>query len=199
MGTDTVGACFDATIVGQYSDYYVLLENLLERPLLWFVCRHHIFEILVSDVFAACMGPSSGPDVQFYKHFQSTWLKLNHQPQDIIFSRRWSNRCFAVSSDHLDLINLAANIVGLPVVSSLRRPGQHRKLSMWQLMVEVYEISGRSKLVQKNIRSLQLNQLQLHIRGGIAMGKVKGSTDDLELLRTRTHISEAQRKFIPQG
>ena len=58
---------------------------------------------------------------------------------------------------------------------------QHRKLSMWQLTLEVYESSGRSKFGQKNVRSLQLNQLQLHIRGGVVIGKVKRSADDLEL------------------
>ena len=71
---------------------------------------------------------------------------------------------------------------------------QHRKLSMLQLTVEVYESSGRSKLGQKNVRSLQLNQLQLHIRGGVAIEKVKRSADDLELLRMRTYISEAREE-----
>ena len=44
IGRDTVGACFDTTAsnTGHYSGACVLLENLLERPLLWLVClvRH---------------------------------------------------------------------------------------------------------------------------------------------------------------
>ena len=74
IGTDTVGACFDTTAsnAGHYSGACVLLENLLERPLLWLACRHHIFEVLLSDVFTACMGPSSGPDILLFKHFRST-------------------------------------------------------------------------------------------------------------------------------
>ena len=43
---------------------------------------------------------------------------------------------------------------------------QHRKLNVWQLTVEVDESGGRSKLGQENGRSLQLNQLQLHVRRG---------------------------------
>ena len=52
IGTDTVGSCFDTTASnrGQYNGACVLLENLLELPLLWLACRHHIFEVLLSDV-----------------------------------------------------------------------------------------------------------------------------------------------------
>ena len=53
------------------------------------------------------------------------------------------------------------------------------------------ESGGRRILGQEKVRSLRLNQLQVHLRG---------SAEDLELLlRMRTHISEARRKFISPG
>ena len=135
IGTDTVGACFDTTAsnTGQYTGACVLLENLLERPLLWLACRNHIFEVLLSDVFTTCMGPSSGPDILLFKHFRSTWPKLHHQPQDtsplvvaptdvLQFLRTTMDDKHPMEG-YLELIHLAAIMVGLPVVSSIRRPG----------------------------------------------------------------------------
>ena len=80
IGTDTVGACFDTTAsnTDQYTGACVALENFLEQPLLWLACRLHIFEVLLSEVFTTCMGPSSGPDILLFKHFRSTWPKLHH-------------------------------------------------------------------------------------------------------------------------
>ena len=135
IGTDTVGACFDTTAsnTGQYTGACVLLENLLEPPLLWLACRHHIFEVLLSDVFTTCMGPSSGPDILLFKHFRSTWPKLQHQPQDtsplvvaptdVLQFLRTTMDDKHPREDYLELIHLAAIMVGLPVVSSIRRPG----------------------------------------------------------------------------
>ena len=59
VGTDTVGACFDTTAsnTSRFSGARVLIESLLERPILWLACRHHIFEVLPADVFSICMGP----------------------------------------------------------------------------------------------------------------------------------------------
>jgi len=46
---------------------------------LWLACRHHMHEILLSDVFTVCFGPSSGPEVIF-KRFREKWDNLSsHQ------------------------------------------------------------------------------------------------------------------------
>ena len=144
IGTDTVGACFDTTAsnTGQYTGACVLPENLLERPLLWLACRHHIFEVLLSDVFTTCMGPSSGPDILLFKHFRSTWPKLHHQPQDtsplvvaptdVLQFLRTTMDDKHPREDYLELIHLAAIMVGLPVVSSIRRPGALNRHVGWQ-------------------------------------------------------------------
>ena len=79
------------------------------------------------------MGPSSGPDILLFKHFRSTWPKLHHQPQDtsplvvaptdVLLFLRTTTDDKHPSEDYLDLIHLAAIMVGLQVVSSIRWPG----------------------------------------------------------------------------
>ncbi|KAI6658846.1 hypothetical protein LOD99_15171 [Oopsacas minuta] len=116
----------------QYYGACVLLENLLEWSLLWLV-GNTIFEVLLSDVFTTCKGPSSGPDILLFKHFRSTWPKLHHQSQDtiplvdaltdVLQFLRTTMDAKHPRKDYLELFHPAANMVGLPVVSSLRRPG----------------------------------------------------------------------------
>ena len=57
-GIDTVGMCFDTTAsnTGRFSGACVLLESLFQRPLLWMACRHHMFEVLLAEVFKECIG-----------------------------------------------------------------------------------------------------------------------------------------------
>ena len=79
-----IGMCFDTTAsnTGRHSGACQLLENALNRNLLWLACRHHMHEILLSDMFAVCFGPSSGPEVTFFKRFRENWDKLpSHQPK----------------------------------------------------------------------------------------------------------------------
>lgn len=67
--------CFDTTSsnTGVKSGACVLLEINMGKQLLHLACRHHIHEILLSDVFRACFGSSSGPDVLLFKRFQENW------------------------------------------------------------------------------------------------------------------------------
>lgn len=67
--------CFDttATNTGHINGACPLLESKLDRNLLYFACRHHIFELVLACVFTTCMGPTSGPDVKIFKRFQKHW------------------------------------------------------------------------------------------------------------------------------
>ena len=134
-GIDTVGMCFDTTAsnTGRFSGACVLLESLFQRPLLWMACRHHMFDVLLAEVFKECIGPSTGPDILLFKHFRSTWSKLHHQPQDarplveapldILRFLQTTMDSKQPREDYLELIHLAARAVGFPVAASLRRPG----------------------------------------------------------------------------
>jgi hypothetical protein len=71
--------CFDTTAsnTGRLSGACVLLERLLERPLLHFACRHHILEIVLQSAFKSCFGPSNGPEISIFKRFQAQWPKID--------------------------------------------------------------------------------------------------------------------------
>lgn len=70
-----VGLCFDttATNTGCYSGACTMLENLIERRLYFFACRHHILEIVLSHVFDIVFGASNSPEIQIFKRFATGW------------------------------------------------------------------------------------------------------------------------------
>ncbi|KAI6656104.1 hypothetical protein LOD99_1437 [Oopsacas minuta] len=114
------------------------------------------------------MGLSSGPDILFFKHFRSTWLKLHHQPQDTIplvdaptdvlqFLRTTMDAKHR-REDYLELIHLAANMVGLPVVSSLRRVGALNRARWMEKATYALKIE---LLFRRNEEALHLTGRQL--------------------------------------
>jgi hypothetical protein len=59
----TKSMCFDTTAsnTGRLSGACALIEAKLGRQLLYLACRHHVHEIVLSDVCKMCLGCSSGP------------------------------------------------------------------------------------------------------------------------------------------
>lgn len=127
-GIGTVGMCFDtiASNTGRLSGACVLRESLLQRPLLWMACRHHMFEVLLQEVFTECTGPSTGPDILLFKHFRSRWFKLHHQPQaarplveappDILRFLQTTMDSKDPREDYLELTHLAAPAMDYPLM-----------------------------------------------------------------------------------
>lgn len=73
---DKVSAmCFDTTSVntGKNNGTCALLEQKLDKTLLYLACRHHIMELIIGAVFEKCMGLSSAPEVLLFKRFQAYW------------------------------------------------------------------------------------------------------------------------------
>lgn len=66
---------FDTTSsnTGRKNGACVLLEGKLNSHLLYLACRHHVHEVMLEEVFAGAMGPSSGPDIGLFKRFKSFW------------------------------------------------------------------------------------------------------------------------------
>ena len=71
--------CFDTTAsnTGRFNGSCVILEQLLERNLLYLPCRHHILEIIIRAVFESKIPNTSGPNVPLFKRFQDAWPKMN--------------------------------------------------------------------------------------------------------------------------
>ncbi|KAG0709947.1 hypothetical protein GWK47_023793 [Chionoecetes opilio] len=70
-----IGMALDTTAAntGMVQGACIRIERALEKPLVWLACRHHILEVVLKDVFEACMGPSSGPNIALFKRLQNRW------------------------------------------------------------------------------------------------------------------------------
>ncbi|XP_071580212.1 uncharacterized protein [Temnothorax nylanderi] len=66
-----------ATNTGRFNGACVLIENFLEKDLLYLPCRHHIYEIILRSVFEEKMGKTTGPNVLIFKKFQNAWSGIN--------------------------------------------------------------------------------------------------------------------------
>lgn len=53
----------------------ILLERMMCEDILFFACRHHIAEIILSTVFKNFM-PSSGLDIPLFKRFKEYCQKI---------------------------------------------------------------------------------------------------------------------------
>ena len=76
--------CFDTTSsnTGRIAGACTILEQLLDRPLLHFGCRHHILELVLAAAFAVCMGPSSAPEILVFQRFRGQWLSIDQDTYD---------------------------------------------------------------------------------------------------------------------
>ena len=85
------GLVFDTTAsnTGLVSGACTLIEEAVNRPLLWVACRHHIYEVILADVFTHVLGASSGPDIPVFKRLRSQWPSIDKTkftvPSDDLF------------------------------------------------------------------------------------------------------------------
>ena len=49
----------------------VQIEEALGTELIWIACRHHVMEIMLSNVFSGLFGPAAGPQTGLHKRFQN--------------------------------------------------------------------------------------------------------------------------------
>ena len=168
-----VGMCFDTTACnrGKHTGACKLLEDSIGRNLLWLPCRHHILEVLLSDCFTVCFGPSTGPEILMFKRFREKWSELSHtqpQPRRVpILSAPDDIKTFILQQmtqqhardDYLELLCLSGLLVGLDVTSAIRRPGAiHRARWMakaiYALKMELL-LEGNENIIQLTARELQ--------------------------------------------
>ncbi|KAL4131631.1 hypothetical protein QTP88_008916 [Uroleucon formosanum] len=71
---------FDTTASnsGRLNGSCVLLEQMLNRPILFLACRHHIFEIILQSVFSySKLTTMSGPEIPIFKRFKNNWNQID--------------------------------------------------------------------------------------------------------------------------
>ncbi|XP_036340150.1 uncharacterized protein LOC118749456 [Rhagoletis pomonella] len=72
--------CCDTTAsnTGRLKGACVLLEQALERELLLFACRHHIYELVLKKVFISkTQEDTTNPDIPLFKKFKDNWKNIN--------------------------------------------------------------------------------------------------------------------------
>lgn len=71
--------CCDTTNsnLGNKSGAAVILEQFLERDLLYLPCRHHIMEVILACIFNLYFPGSSGPEVSLFKKFKNYWNQID--------------------------------------------------------------------------------------------------------------------------
>ena len=67
--------CFDTTAsnTGLRKGACILLEQKMNKDMLWLACRHHVLEIMLEAVVMSVMPPSTGPEFVMFKKFRSKW------------------------------------------------------------------------------------------------------------------------------
>lgn len=70
---------FDTTAsnTGRWKGSSTLLEAMLDRPLLWLACRHHIPELFIKHANIAIRGESKGPEDSLFKEFKKLFGFIN--------------------------------------------------------------------------------------------------------------------------
>ncbi|RXG59118.1 hypothetical protein Avbf_18357 [Armadillidium vulgare] len=62
---------------GQHTTACVCLQWELDRPLLWFACRRHVGEVMLSDCWDSLnIEASSGPNISIFTRFKNHYLQL---------------------------------------------------------------------------------------------------------------------------
>lgn len=72
--------CCDTTAsnTGRFNGACVLLEQRLERELLLFGCRHHIYELVLKSVFETKIRQVTiSPDIPLFKKFRENWKNID--------------------------------------------------------------------------------------------------------------------------
>ena len=70
-----IACCFDTT--SSNSGSCVLLQQLLNRQLLWLACRHHIPELILKAAFQSLFGKTTSPVETLFSTLKSSWKSLD--------------------------------------------------------------------------------------------------------------------------
>lgn len=63
--------------LGPWSGACVLLQQKMQRDLLFLACRHHILELVLRNVYEEYMGKSKLPEVELFNRFKKHWSSIN--------------------------------------------------------------------------------------------------------------------------
>jgi hypothetical protein len=183
---------FDTTAsnTGSRNGACILLEQKMEKDMLWLACRHHIMEIMLEAVLFQALGPSTGPEILIFKRFKKFWNTINQAGFNTIisdastlkqvknitteminFSQNQLTK-FQPRDDYKELLNLAIIFLGgiLERGISFRTPGGlHRARWMAKAIysLKIYLFRDQFKLSKKEetgIRDACIFTIKVYIK-----------------------------------
>lgn len=171
--------CCDTTAanLGSKKGAAVLLEQLLEKKLLYFPYRHHIFELVLRDVFELKIPTTSGPDVPLFKKFRDSWTeidtsqfstgiedsyvqnKIQHHIEDINQFIKQQLDSKQPREDYKELLELVQIFIGKVPCSEVkfRKPGAFhhaRWMSKAIYTIQIFFFRKKFKMNAKLIKSI---------------------------------------------
>lgn len=175
--------CFDTTAAntGSENGAAVLLERKIGRDLLYLPCRHHIFEIVLREVFLRMVFNSTtvGPNIPLFERLKKEWNNLdqtffNIGTTDDIVKRHINPRmaeeikhfCFdqlaknICRDDYKELLELVVLFLGfnLPNGNRFRKPGASHH-ARWMAKA-IYALKLFMFRDQFNISKIELNGIR---------------------------------------
>ncbi|KAI5751469.1 hypothetical protein M8J77_007769 [Diaphorina citri] len=82
--------CFDTTTsnTGRLNGACTILEQMLDKELFYFACRHHILEVLLRGVFDGKLGSTTGPHPDLLKKIEKAWPNIDKTKYDLGISNK---------------------------------------------------------------------------------------------------------------
>ena len=70
---------FDTTSsnTGVHRGAVTILQQLLNKQLLWLACRHHVLELIIGAAFTELFGDTKSPEVTLFKSLKTSWDSLD--------------------------------------------------------------------------------------------------------------------------
>ena len=170
------GMCFDTTAfnTSRKNGACVLIEQRMERDLLWFPCRHHVLEIMLEAVVSPALLGSSGPDIPLFKRFKTKWNTIDQTSYDQLdkYSQAESDEIvkFAVRKleedqprdDYKELLELTIILLGgvLPGGVKFRKPGAyHRARWMTTFIYSIKIFMFKKQFILKAAEARNLEEI----------------------------------------
>lgn len=205
--------CFDTTAhnTGVQSGAAALLEGKLGRDLLYFPCRHHIYELLIRKVFEIRVATTAGPEVLIFNRFSKYWInidKLNYkscledehiitvltaEERGTILNYCLDNLKQAHSRrDYKELLQLVVTFLGgtVPNFNTFRIPGatsHARWMSKCIYALKMYLFRNEFNMTNQElngIRSVCLFVVRIYVKAWFGCTKaIEAPNQDLNLIK----------------
>lgn len=214
--------CSDTTAsnTGRLNGACVLLEQLLEREIVYLPCRHHMYEIILKSVFDLKFGATSGPDVAIFKRFQHAWGTINtknYNPgiQNSIIRDSVNNVCDDIikfsrdqllenhpRDDYRELLELTVIFLGgkLPNNIRFKMPGaihHARWMAKAIYSLKIYLFREQFHLTPKEesaLRSICVFIVRLYIKVWFnSASSIKAPLQDLNFIKSLLHYTSIDK------